>query len=63
LKTKNTIKTKLFSEIEYPKSLAQLEDLKPVLDLKSKEVEKIMVNLDRESKEVESIKAIVDTEA
>lgn len=42
---------------------AQLEDLKPILEVKSKEVEKIMVNLDRETKEVESIKAVVDIEA
>jgi hypothetical protein len=39
---------------------AQLEDLKPILDQKSKEVEKIMINLDRETKEVECIKAVVD---
>ena len=39
---------------------AHLEDLKPILDQKSRQVEKTMVNLDKETREVEAIKAIVD---
>ena len=41
----------------------QLEDLKPVLEAKSKQVEATMVFLDRETKEVEAVKAVVDQEA
>jgi len=38
----------------------QLEDLKPVLDQKTRQVERTMVNLDKETREVEAVKAIVD---
>ncbi len=42
---------------------AHLEDLKPILEHKTKQVEKIMVNLDKETREVDAIRAVVDKEA
>ena len=38
----------------------QLEDLKPILEQKTKQVERTMINLDKETREVEAVKAIVD---
>ena len=38
----------------------QLEDLKPMLEQKSKQVEATMIFLDKETKEVDAVKAVVD---